>query len=213
MKKIFLLSILIPLFCLCTRHKESDILHARNVYVHYLNKYWTTGDMANIDSALKYNAYLLETDSSDITDYLYRIQMLDLCGRYGSILTFINTIPQEKVSGIPEYKSYLRLKCKAIMAKETEDTSGYRNCLDSIMKLWKPVLSDSIAKTDTILSVSIDYVPDHLLKSYLDYYEIVSLLYGIDSVESIFVTKRDLFDWDSATYNRIKLGDTELTLP
>ncbi|MBQ3579373.1 MAG: hypothetical protein II975_00010 [Bacteroidales bacterium] len=99
------------------------------------------------------------------------------------------------------------------MAKEAEDTSGYRNCLDSIMKLWKPVLSDSIAKTDTILSMSIDYVPDHLLKAYLDYYEIVSLLYGIDSVESIFVTKRDLFDWDSATYNRIKLGDTELTLP
>ena len=169
--------------------------------------------MANIDSALKYNAYLLETDSSDIADYLYRIQMLDLCDRYDSILTFINTIPQEKVSGIPEYKSYLRLKCKAIMAKEAEDTSGYRNCLDSIMKLWKPVLSDSIAKTDTILSMSIDYVPDHLLKAYLDYYEIVSLLYGIDSVESIFVTKRDLFDWDSATYNRIKLGDTELTLP
>lgn len=201
------------LFCFCTRHKESDIVRVRNMYVHYLNEYWTTGDIAYLDSALENNDYLLGTDSADIVDYLYRIQMLDLCGRYDSVLTFVSTIPEEKVSGIPEYKAYLRLKCKAIMAKEAEDTCGYRNCLDSIIKLWKPVLSDSIAKTDTILSVSPELIPDHLLKSYIDYYEIVSFLYGMDSVDRILASKQELFGWDSVACDRIKPGGTELSLP
>lgn len=210
---LFIIAMLALLVCSCTSHKERELRDARNVYVHYLNEYWTSGDVANIDSALKYNAYVLRTDSADIADYLYRIQMLDICGQYDSVLTLIDTIPEEKVPGIPEYKSYLRLKCKAVMANASNDTMKYRQYLDSIIGIWGPALSDSIARCDTLFARPIESIPSHLLHLYADYYEVVRLLDGKDSVERILSAKKKRFNWNCATYEQIKPGDGEPTLP
>ena len=210
---LFIILILTMLVCACTSHKESERSDDRNVYVHYLNEYWTTGEVANIDSALKYNAYLLKTDSANIADYLYRIQMLDICGQYDSVLAVINTIPQEMVAGVPKYKACLRLKCKAVMAHEAKDTMNYRQYLDSIIGIWEPALSDSIAKGDSLFARPIDSIPSHLLHLYADYYEVVRLLAGKDLVERILTDKKKQFNWNSATYEQVKPGDGEPTLP
>ncbi|KWW27105.1 MAG: hypothetical protein AUK63_2401 [bacterium P3] len=193
--------------------------NARTQYLNYLNEYWKSGDMSNIDSALIYNAHLVESDSVGIIDYLYRIQMLDLCGRYDSILSFVDRIPPNMLSWPPEYKSYLRFKCKAIMANDADDSLHYRDCLDSIMMIWRPLMSDSIAKTDSLFSTPIDNILDrygYLLDSYIRYYEILSLLHGEDSVEQILATKKELYNWNDETYSMIIEcinGDAVLSLP
>lgn len=211
----------ILLFSSCSSHNPqgNNQNNARIQYVNYLNEYWGSGDVSKIDSALKYNAYILESDSASITDYLYRIQMFDLCKRNDSILPVVNKIPQDMVSWPPEYKSYLRLKYKAIMAKEVDDTSHYRNCIDSIITIWNPVMLDSIAKTDTLLSLPIDCILDrygYLLYSYILYYETLLLIHGEDTVEQIIYTKKCLNNWSEETYNMIiewVNGDAELALP
>lgn len=217
--RIFFVCILLFSSCSSQKLQGNNQNNARILYVNYLNEYWDSGEVSQIDSALKYNAYVLESDSASITDYLYRIQMFDLCKRNDSILPVVNKIPQNMVSWPPEYKSYLRLKYTAIIAKEVNDTSHYRNCLDSIVTIWNPVMLDSIAKTDTILSLPLDCILDrygYLLYSYILYYETLSLLHGEDAVEQIFYTKKCLYNWNEETFNMIMEcvnGDAELAFP
>lgn len=198
---------------------KNTVSNDRNQYVNYLNEYWNSGCVSYIDSALIYNACVLESDSANILDYQYRIQMLDLRGRYDSIISVVNSIPQNMVSWPPEYGSYLRLKCKAKMAKESKDIVYYNNCLDSILLIWNPILQDSISKTDSLLAMPIDQLLErhgHLLYTYSLYYEIVSLRYGKDSVEQILSSKKTKYNWDNETYLFFTLsanGDAELSLP
>lgn len=221
MKDTRIIVIYILLFTSCSSHNpQGDNQNdARIQYVNCLNEYWGNGDVSKIDSALKYNAYILESDSASITDYLYRIQMLGLCRRNDSILPVINSIPQNIVSWPPEYKSYLRLKYKAIIAKEAADTSHYLNCLDSIITIWNPVMLDSIAKTDTLLSLPIDCIMDrygYLLYSYILYYETLLLLRGEDDVEQILYKKKGLYNWSEESFNMViefVNGDAELAFP
>lgn len=221
MKSNQIMFICVLLFSSCSSRnlQESKQNDARVQYVNYLNEYWSSGDVSKIDSALKYNAYILESDSASITDYLYRIQMFDLCNRNDSILPAVNRIPQDMVSWPPEYKSYLRLKCKAIMAKEVGDTSHYRNCLDSIITIWNPVMLDSIAKTDTLLSLPMDCILDrygYLIYSYILYYETLSILHGENFVGKILNTKKELYNWSEETFDMVREGvngDAELAFP
>ena len=193
----------------------------RNQYVDYLNEYWNSGEVSNIDSALRYNELLLksETDSVIAIDYLYRIQMLSICGRYDSILSFVNRIPNDILSWPPDYKSYLRLKCKAIKSNSVGDTSQYYFFLDSIMLLWEPLMSDSLTKTDSLFSLSFDSVAEkygHLIFAYINYYEIKKFLYGKNLIDQILSYKKEEFKWNIDTYIEIRellLGDSEITLP
>ena len=141
---IFCSCFLLFLACTYTVQKDSEKLDAKRQYEHFLNDYYVGGDVSNIDSALKYNAALLKCDPASIIHYFNQIQLLYLCRRYDSILTFVDSIPQDMVSWVPEYKAYLRFKCKAIMAKESGDTYSYSNYLDSIIIHWGPVILDSI---------------------------------------------------------------------
>lgn len=107
-----------------------------------------------------------------------------------SALSFINSIPEEMASWTPEYKLYLRFKCKAILAKETGDVNSYRNYLDSIIIRWEPVALDSIGKCDTIFSKPIDSIPSHLWFLCENYYEIVSVVRGKDFVVQTLSSKK-----------------------
>lgn len=218
MKKTRIYIIFIPWLIACSpiNTQEKELSNARMQYEHYLNEYYYSGDLSNVDSALKYNVILLASDSADIVQYFNQIQLLCLCGRYDSILSFVDKIPQDMVSWAPEYKSFLRLKCKAIMAKDFGDKINYIKCLDSIMQIWEPVILDSIAKTDSIFSKPVDSIPVHLWVLYENYYEIVSLLHGKDSVNLVFAEKNKKFNWNSETYTLIRLsanGDAEPSLP
>lgn len=219
MKKILLSIFCIILLSTCNSlfSEKNSISNNRNQYVNYLNEFWNSGCFSYIDSALKYNAYVLESDSTKLLDYEYRIQMLDLCGRYNSIIPVVNSIPQNMVSWPPEYKSYLILKCKAKLAKESNDIVYYNNCLDSILVIWSPILQDSISKTDSLLVMPMDKILDrhgHLLYMYSLYYEIVSLRYGKDSVERILSSKKEMYNWNDESYDMIiENNDVELSLP
>ncbi len=218
MKKILLSVCFILLLSTCNSllSEKNSISNDRNQYVNYLNEFWNSGCLSYVDSALIYNAYVLESDSANILDYQYRIQMLDLCGRYNSIISVVNSIPQNMVSWPPKYKSYLRLKCKAKMAKESNDIFYYNNCLDSILVIWSPILQDSISKTDSLLVMPMDQILErhgHLLFTYSLYYEIVSLRYGKDSVEQILSSKKEMYNWNEETYDMITENDVELSLP
>lgn len=218
MTKIIILLNCILLFLSCASpcYKENNVLKAKNQYEHYLSEYYMNGDVSNIDSALKYNAEILNTDSASIVHYLNQIQLHYLCRQYDSILSFVDQIPQEMVSWIPEYKMYLRFKCKAIMARESGDTVSYRNNLDSIVVFWEPVILDSIERSDLLLSRSIDSLPSHLCFLYESYYSVVSHLHGKDSVDRILSYKKTKFNWSRDTYTIIKYntnGGSELSLP
>lgn len=218
MKKTRIIIVCIPLIISCSTGSLKDGVHphARIQYVDFLNEYWCSGDVSMIDSALIYNAYMLESDSANIHDYLYRIQMLDLSSQHDSIFSVVDRIPHNMISCLPEYKSYLRLKCRAVMARNAGDTVCYRSCLDSILLVWEPVLSDSIAKADSLFSRPMDSIPNHLWFLYESYYEIVAHRHGKDSVGRILSAKKDRFNWDNETYRWISLcanGDGELTLP
>ena len=218
MKKEMILCICFLLLIACTHtvYKDNDVLSAKKQYEHFLNDYYIGGDVSNIDSALKYNAVLLDNDSVSIIQYFNQIQLLYLCRRYDSILTFVNSIPQDMVNWAPEYKTYLRFKCKAIMAKELGDTRSYSNYLDSIIIRWEPVILDSIKKCDSIFSKPTDSIPSHLWFLYENNFKIVSLVYGRDSVEQINKTKKMKYNWNNETYALIiqsANGDAELSLP
>ena len=210
---------LLLLSCSTRTGKECDIPDNRIQYVNYLNDYWSSGVEASIDSALKYNMRILETDSAVIMDYLYRIQMLYLCGQYDSILSLVNAIPQEMASWPPEYKSYLKLKCKAVEANEVGDVLLYRSCLDSIIKLWDPLVIDYIAVADSLFSMPIDVVLNkhgRLCILYAYYYEIFSLLQGKDSTDKILSAKKEKYNWHNTTYTILRdyvNSDDELSLP
>ena len=176
--------------------------------MNYLNDYWSSGVEASIDSALKYNMRILETDSAVIMDYLYRIQM-----------SLVNAIPQEMASWPPEYKSYLKLKCKAVEANEVGDVLLYRSCLDSIIKLWDPLVIDYRAVADSLFSMPIDIVLNkhgRLCILYAYYYEIFSLLQGKDSTDKILSAKKEKYNWHNTTYTILRdyvNSDDELSLP
>lgn len=213
---IFCICFLLFLACTSTVQKDNDVLDAKKQYEHFLNDYYVGGDVSNVDSALKYNAVLLDSDSASIIQYFNQIQLLYLCGRYDSVLTFISSIPQDMVSLVPEYKTYLRFKCKAIMAKESGDMYSYSNYLDSIIIRWEPVILDSIKKCDSIFSKPMDSIPSHLWFLCENYYEIVSCRVGKDSVEQIFSSKKTKYNWDNENYEfitRSANGDAELSLP
>lgn len=202
--------------CAAPAHKENNVLSAKKTYEHYLSNYYMGGDVSDIDSALKYNAVLLDSDSANIIQYLNQIQLLYLCGRYDSALSFINSIPEEMVSWAPEYKLYLRFKCRAIMAKETGDVNSYRNYLDSIIICWEPVVLDSIGKCDSIFSKPIDSIPSHLWFLCENYYEIVSVVRGKDSAVQILSSKKNKYNWNDDTYTLVTQsvnGDSNLSLP
>ena len=91
---IFLNCILLFLSCASPCYKENNVLNAKNQYEHYLSEYYMNGDVSNIDSALKYNAEILNTDSASIVHYLNQIQLHYLCRQYDSILSFVDRIPQ-----------------------------------------------------------------------------------------------------------------------
>lgn len=219
MKRIRIIIIFIPwilLSCSTINPKERELSNVRGQYEHYLNEYYNSGDISNVDSALKYNAVLLDSDSAGIVQYFNQIQLLYLCGRYDSILTFVNNIPQDMVSWAPEYKAYLRFKCKAIMAKESGDTFSYSNYLDSIIICCEPVILDSIEKCDSIFSKSINSIPSHLWFLCENYYKIVSCVHGKDSVVQMLSSKKTKYNWDNETYTLITQsvnGDAELSLP
>lgn len=218
MNKEMIVCICFLLFLACTStvQEDNDVLDAKKQYEHFLNDYYVGGDVSNVDSALKYNAVLLDNDSASIIQYFNQIQLLYLCGRYDSILTFVNNIPQDMVSWAPEYKAYLRFKCKAIMAKESGDTFSYSNYLDSIIICWEPVILDSIEKCDSIFSKSIDSIPSHLWFLCENYYKIVSCVHGKDSVMQMLSSKKTKYNWDNETYTLITQsvnGDAELSLP
>jgi hypothetical protein len=219
MKRIRIIIIFIPwilLSCSTINHKERELSNVRGQYEHYLNEYYNSGDISNVDSALKYNAVLLDSDSAGIVQYFNQIQLLYFCGRYDSILSFIDRIPKDVVSWAPEYKSYLRLKSKAVMAKDFGDTINYIKFLDSIIEIWEPVILDSIAKTDSLFSKPVDSIPFHLWVLYENYYKTVSLLHGKDSVNLVFAEKNKRFNWNRETYTLIRLsanGDAEPSLP
>ena len=218
MNKEMILCICLLLFSACTSsvQKDNNILNAKNQYVHYLNNYYMGGDVSNIDSALKYNAVLLDSDSASIVQYLNQIQLLYLSEKYDSALSFVCTIPQDMVSWFPEYKAFLTFKCKAIMAKESGDSRSYSNYLDSIIIRCEPVILDSIEKCDSVFSKPISNIPSHLWFLYEDYYKIVSLVYGRDSVEQILSSKKTKYNWNDETYAFITqsvTGDAELSLP
>ncbi|MBQ9472907.1 MAG: hypothetical protein IJU81_00690 [Bacteroidales bacterium] len=216
-KKIVLgICFLLCLACATPVHKDNDVLNAKEQYEHFLNVYYMGGDVSNIDSALKYNAVLLDSDSVSCVQYFNQIQLLYLCKRYDSAHTFISSIPQDMVSWAPEYKAYLRFKCKAILAKESGDTYSYSNYLDSIIVRWGAVIFDSIKKCDSIFSKPIDSIPMHLWFLYENYYDIVSHVHGKDSVARIFSSKKTKYNWNNETYDLITKsanGDAELTLP
>lgn len=210
MKNIRLSIICILLLASCANKgsKGSDEFSARVQYVDFLNAYWSSGDASNVDSALKYNAYVLESDTAGVIDYFYRIQMFDLCERYDSALSIIDRMPQDLVLWPPEYKSYLRLKCKAIMAEEAHDMLGYKKNLDSIITLWTPLMTDSIAKVDSLLSLPLPFDDilfqyGHLLVPYTEYYNIMTHLNGKDSVVRILAAKKEKFNWNDDTYDDI----------
>ena len=213
---ISIICILLLFSCSSPNHKEEDVLNASIQYEHYLNDYYNGGDVSDIDSALKYNALLLESDSASIVQYLNQIQLLYFCSRYDSILSFVNRIPEDMVSWVPEYKTYLRLKCAAVIANGSGNASRHRDCLDSIIVFWEPVILDSIAKSDSIFSKSFDSIPSNLWFMYENYYEILSLRHGKDSVNKILSYKKKKFNWNSETYTIIKQstnGDAGLSLP
>lgn len=213
---ILFICFLLCLSCTTPVNKDNDVHNAQKLYEHYLNNYYMGGDVSNIDSALKYNAFFLDSDSASIVHYFNQIQLLYLCGRYDSALSFINSIPQDMVSWAPEYKAYLRYKCKAIMAKESGDTYSYSNYLDSIIIRWGPVVLDSIEKCDSIFSKSLDSIPSHLWLLCEKYYQIVSRVYGKDPVVQILSSKKTKYNWNDETYNLITQsvnGDSDFSLP
>lgn len=215
-KKTSFICIILFLSCASPLNNESRVSDARIQYEQYLSAFYAGGDCSNIDSALKYNAILIESDSASIVQYFNQIQLLYLCGRYDSILSFVNRIPQNMLSLTPEFKTFLQFKCKAIMAKESCDAYSYRNYLDSIIIFWEPVVFDSIRKSDSLFSKSIDSIPAHLWFLCDNYYKIISLIYGKDSVEQILSSKRARYNWNSETYTLIKQstnGNSELSLP
>lgn len=213
---IFCICFFLFLACTSTVQKDNNVLDAKKQFEFFLNDYYAGGNVSNIDSALKYNAVLLDSDSASIIQYFNQIQLLYLCGRYDSILTFVSSIPQVMVSWAPEYKAYLRFKCKAIMAKESGDSFAYRNYLDSIIIRWGPVISDSITKCDSIFSKPIDSIPSHLWFLCENYYKIVSRVHGKDSVVQNLSFKKTKYNWNNETYALITQcvnGDNELSLP
>lgn len=215
-KMTFCICFLLFLACTSAVQRDNGVLDAKKQYEHFLNEYYVGGDVSNIDSALKYNAVLLDSDSASVIQYLNQIQLLYLCSRYDSILTFINSIPQDMLSWVPEYKAYLSFKCKAIMAKESGDTYSYSNYLDSIIVLWGPVILDSIEKCDLIFSKPIDSVPSNLWFLCENYYKIVSRVHGKDSVVQILSSKKTKYNWNNETYTIFTQsvnGDAELSLP
>ena len=215
-KIILFICFFLVLACASIVQTDNDVQKAKKQYEHFLNDYFAGGDVSNIDSALKYNAMLLGSDSASIVQYLNQIQLLYLCRRYDSVLSFVNCIPQDMVSWAPGYKTYLCFKCKAIMAKESGDISSYRNYLDSIIIHWEPLISDSLEKCDLICSNSIDSIPSRLWFIYENYYDVVSHIHGRDFVERILSSKKTKNNWDNETYaliTQIINGDAELSLP
>lgn len=67
---IFCICFLLFLACTSTVQKDNDVLDAKKQYEHFLNDYYVGGDVSNVDSALKYNAVLLDSDSASIIQYL-----------------------------------------------------------------------------------------------------------------------------------------------
>lgn len=215
-KTLLCICFLLVLACTPLVQMDIDVQNAKKQYEHFLNDYYGGGDVSNIDSALKYNAILLDRDSASIIQYLNQIQLLYLCRRYDSILSFVSTIPQDMVSWAPGYKTYLWFKCKAIMAKESGDIYSYGNYLDSIIIRWEPVISDSLEKCDLLCSNSMDSVPSHLWFIYENYYAVASQIFGKDSVERILSSKKTKYYWNNETYaliTQIINDDVELSLP
>ena len=195
--------------CSLQDSREMNENATRVRYVQYLNEYWNGGDASNIDSALKYNVQLLEGGTANIIDYHYRVQMLELRGLYDSILSLVDDMPDNLVSWPPEYRLYLRLKCKAVMALNVADTCRYRELLHGIVEHWKPLMMDSLAKADTLFSKPMDSIPDHLLLPYIEYYQLISILYGKAAVGQILSSKKDRFNWNQETYSFVMPSDGE----
>lgn len=219
-RNIHIIICVLLLFSCCSRNNLKNNKNINRIqYVNYLNNYWGSGDISYIDSAIEINTLILKSDSAIAIDYLYRVQMLYLSGLYDSILSFVNRIPTDLISWPPEYISYLRLKCKAYIAKETNDTLYYKKNLDSIIMIWMPLIQDSISKTDSLLSISTDDIFDchgHLLDAYTRYYEILYLLHGKDYVKQILFTKKKKYNWTDESYKMILddiIGDADLALP
>ena len=160
MKKSHLHIFCILLFSSCSSPdlNSNDMFNAAVYYDHYLNEYYKSGDLSFVDSALKYNEYLLKEESAGIVEHLNQIQLLSLCNRFDSADAFINRMSDDMVVWPPEYKSYLRLKCRAIMSKKKEDTCLYIKCLDSIIILLNPVMMDSLARADTLFSKPLEII-------------------------------------------------------